>query len=217
MRFFRRRSRKAADSNKAPRGDLVVWWETAFTQKERDHILTKYQPLGLSVGFESGNKTLSVDSIVAPNGRPRLPLSSLATWFLSPADDLPLARRILDEAVRRGEGTSEQILDRHFVYQHMITVYYRDRLRDPSSLTHAIKACESQIALGVRAAEAFLSEFPDQPLPEHVGFKQLAIICEKQKDYSEAIRISDEALRQGWSGDWQKRIARCNKRMRKQS
>ena len=212
MRFFRRRSQKDSDSKRPPRSDLVDWWETEFTQKERDHILAKFQPLG----FERGKESASIERIVDPDGGPRLLLSSLATWFASPADDLPLARRILDEAVRRGEGTYGQILDRHFVYQHMITVYYRDRNRDPSSLALATEACESQIALGVRAAQAFLSEYPDQSLPTHVGFKQLAIIREKQKVYAEAIRLSEEAIRQGWSGDWDKRIARCKRRMEKQ-
>ena len=212
MRFFRRRSRKVSDSKKPPRSDLIDWWETEFTQKERDHILAKYQPLGLSRGKESD----SIERIIDPDGGSRLLLSSLATWFASPSEDLPLARRIIDEAVRRGEGRYGQILDRHFVYQHMITVYYRDRNRDPSSLALAIKACENQIALGVRTGQAFLSEYPGELLPAHVGFKQLAIIREKQKDYQEAIRLSEEALRQGWSGDWDKRIARCKRRMEKQ-
>jgi len=42
-----------------------------------------------------------------------------------------------------------------------------------------------------------------------VSFKQLAIIEEKQKKYEEAIKISNEALEQGWFGSWAKRIERC--------
>ena len=48
-----------------------------------------------------------------------------------------------------------------------------------------------------------------ETLPAHTGFEQLAIIRERDKDYDEAILLCEEALRHGWSGDWQKRIVRC--------
>ncbi len=43
--------------------------------------------------------------------------------------------------------------------------------------------------------------------------KQLAIVREKQKNYTEAIRIAKEALSQGWSGDWERRIVRCKNKL----
>lgn len=52
-------------------------------------------------------------------------------------------------------------------------------------------------------------------LPRHVGFDQLTIICEKQHDYAEAIRVSEMAMKQGWNGDWEARIARCQKKLAK--
>ena len=208
MRFFRRRSRNARDAARTSKSDLMMWWETEFNEEERNHILSKYQPLGLDSDMRP-----SIEHIIGTDGRAQLPLSTLATWFASPPSDLPLARRIIDKAVALGEGKSGQILDRHFVYQSMITVYYRDRNRDPAALELAIEACNSQIALGEQAARAFFGEYPSEPLPTHIGFKQLAIIREKQKDFAEAIRIAHEALRQGWSGDWEKRIGRCRKRM----
>ena len=44
------------------------------------------------------------------------------------------------------------------------------------------------------------------------GFEQLAIILEQNKDYDGAVRLSEEALRQGWAGDWGKCIDRCRQR-----
>ena len=58
------------------------------------------------------------------------------------------------------------------------------------------------------AAKAFKQEYPASPLPGHCGFRQLAIICDKQRDYSSAVRIVEEAARQGWAGDWAKRAER---------
>jgi hypothetical protein len=49
-------------------------------------------------------------------------------------------------------------------------------------------------------------------LPEHVGYKQLAIIRERAGDYAEALRLSKEAKREKWAGDWENRIARLEKK-----
>lgn len=54
-------------------------------------------------------------------------------------------------------------------------------------------------------------------LPRHVGFEQLAIIREKQQNYADAIRVSQLAMKQGWAGDWESRLARCEKKLAKKS
>ena len=149
------------------------------------------------------------------NGVPLLTLSALASWFLSPPKDLPIARRILQKGVELGEGTTGKVLDRHFIYHDMITVYYRDRSRDPDALELAVGACQEQIALAPIAAKGFLSEYPEQALPEHTGYKQLAIIREKQGNFEEAIELSTSASKQSWAGDWEKRIQRCQSRMKR--
>ncbi len=107
---------------------------------------------------------------------------------------------------------AERIFDEHFAYQVTIEERYRERDRDPAALAEAIAACETQIALAPKAAEAFLKAYPNSPLPSHRGFQQLAVIREKEGDYTEAIRLSEAALEQGWAGDWEKRIARCERR-----
>jgi len=57
------------------------------------------------------------------------------------------------------------------------------------------------------------SDDQEIPLPSHLGFEQLAIIEEKQGNYEETIKLSKEALKQGWRGDWEKRIERCMKKI----
>ncbi|GAB4274808.1 MAG: hypothetical protein Kow0056_03630 [Coriobacteriia bacterium] len=47
------------------------------------------------------------------------------------------------------------------------------------------------------------------PLPEHRGYQQLASLAEWDGDYDTAVRLSSEALRQGWKGDWILRLARA--------
>ena len=83
------------------------------------------------------------------------------------------------------------------------------------ALGAAISACERQIAFALRAAEFFRREYPTCSLPAHYGFTQLAIIRDKQGDWLEAIRLSRIALEQGWDGNWEDRIVRCEKKMKK--
>jgi len=101
-------------------------------------------------------------------------------------------------------------MDRHFLYQTKMEIYYRNRDVDDSALTSAIEACKQQIALSTKAKQAFLKQWGQ--LPSHVGYKQLCIIMEKQKNYDEVIRLASEAKMQGWTGDWDKRIEKCAKK-----
>jgi hypothetical protein len=106
------------------------------------------------------------------------------------------------------------ILDEHFALQERIESRYREREKDPTALRDTIAACEAQISMAPEVARAFREE-GFEPLPRHVGFQQLAVIREKEKNYDEAIRLSEEAKWQGWNGDWGKRIARLEKKMEK--
>lgn len=93
----------------------------------------------------------------------------------------------------------------------MIQVYYRARNRDENALALALEACEKQIALAPQVIREQPKDWK-RGLPAHLGFQQLAIVRERDRDYEAAIRLSEEALRQGWAGDWEKWIARCKRK-----
>ncbi len=97
----------------------------------------------------------------------------------------------------------------------MIQVYYRGREANPEALNKSINACEKQIHISPQVAERMKSEYPNSNLPSHVGYKQLSIILEKQKNYAEAIRLLKQARDQGWKGDWEERIVRCENKLLK--
>ena len=137
-------------------------------------------------------------------------LALVATWFLT-GDDILLARRIMAKSVERREAEVSATIDRHFIYDCMIQVYYRDRNRNENALALALKACEKQIALAPQVIREQPIEWEGE-LPAHLGFQQLAIVRERDRDYEDAIRLSEEALRQGWAGDWEKRIVRCKRK-----
>ena len=52
-------------------------------------------------------------------------------------------------------------------------------------------------------------------LPLHSGYKQLTIIYDKQKRWEEAIALCDQAMEQGWDGDWEERKKRYQKKLKR--
>ena len=137
-------------------------------------------------------------------------LSHLSGWFKKSE-----YRHIGYEIIRKAEELLDEtipLIDTHFLYHAKIELYYRNRDVDNYALSKAIDGCNQQIMISEKAIIAFQNE-DDAPLPGHTGFKQLCIIKEKQKDYISVIKIAEMAMKQGWSGDWEKRINRCRKKM----
>ena len=187
---------------------LGNWWLSAFTEQERNYILNKFQPLGRdSNSLISGN-------ITSTSGTAIKFLSGLAGSFYK-KDDRYIAYKLISKAEEIIEPNS-RILDIHFLYGTKIEIAYKDRDTRQNGLEIAIEACQQQISYSAKAADAFKNEYKDS-LPSHKGYKQLAIIREKQKMYDEAIKISENALKEGWAGDWENRIERCNKKALKSS
>jgi len=188
---------------------LTDWWLSTFTGEERNEIQARRPSL-----VTGDNQDIILTEQARPGstaGRAESSLMSLGIEFIQ-SKDFGIAERLIAKATEVG-GAS--ILDRHFDYQQMAQAYYRHRNDDPEVLALAIDACEKQILLGPEAAKAFLAEDHEDFLPAHHGFQQLAIIQEREKNYTEAIRLCREAMAQGWGGDWEKRIVRCENRLTK--
>lgn len=185
---------------------LSEWWLSEFTIEERNYILKKFQPMG-----SEGNSL--VDGEISYTSQTALGfLSGLAGWFDNEKD-----RKIAYRVLKKAEeliNESCNIIDVHFYCMNKIKIYYKDRDKDPNALNQAIEACKKQMEIAPKVKNAFLKEFDNDPLPAHTGFEQLCIIEEKRKNFESAINISKIALEQGWTGDWQKRIDRCNKKLK---
>ena len=184
---------------------LQDWWLTAFSDDERNLIQATFQPLGSS-GDPLTSGVISSTSQTAVGL-----LSALGGWFRKP-EDRAIAHKILDKAVDLSRDAP--VLDVHFLYQQMIETYYKDR-DEPEYMDKTVEACRKQIALAPIAAKAFKAEYGKSPLPAHKGYKQLAIILEKQARFQDAIALSRQAESQGWAGDWARRVERCEKKLEK--
>lgn len=187
---------------------LSNWWLSDFSEPEREYIVKTFQPLG------SSGESLIKGDIAYTDETPIGLLSALAACF-SKKDDRTIAYRMIKKAEEM-INESNNIMDIHFLYQNKLGIYYKNRDNDPDALEKAIEACKQQIEISPKAKVAFQKEYKDDPLPSHKGFEQLSIIEEKRKNFETAIKISKEALEQGWDGDWGKRIERCSKRLNKE-
>ena len=184
---------------------LEEWWLATFSEAERRYIESVYRPFG-----DPNPRPLTEGQILSTTQTAAGLLNGLATWCKR-ANDRHIAHRLLAKAEALA---GSEVLDRHFTYQGMIQTYYPDRDRDPQALPNAVRACEKQIALATKAAKAFKKAYRGAPLPQHVGFTQLAIVGEKDGNYAQAIQLSRDAMKHGWAGDWEKRIARCEAKLR---
>jgi tetratricopeptide (TPR) repeat protein len=209
--------------------NLVEWWLNDLSTDERqliyDNFWTKH---GGTVSQVIIHEDFSVDieDVQVPetmanyliegsprsSGSPARFLENIAAS--SYVKDLSFSRRVFEKAEELALK-ADDVLDLHFLYMHGLNRNYIERDRVEDALDKAIEYCEKQIALAPRAVEAFKVEFSQNEVPGHTGFTQLAIIRDKQKRYAEAIELCKEALRQGWDGDWEKRIERYEKKLTK--
>ncbi|MBZ0281527.1 MAG: hypothetical protein K8L97_12375 [Anaerolineae bacterium] len=191
---------------------LQDWYLSAFTDEERKYVESKYRPFGggaEGVGELEGTLTeRKITSVSSPSSS--MFLSGLSSFL---KDNSSLALRVLEKAEKEAIRKND-VNGLHFTYRWMIEFYYHDRDKISGALDKAIDACKCQIAIAPKVAKEWKKEFPNRPLPQHTGFNQLAIILEKQKDYKEAIKLSKDAYKQGWSGDWLKRIERCEEKLK---
>jgi hypothetical protein len=208
-------------SNAPASWDFWRWWTSSFSDKERRAIARVYAPKSSDTDLPK-TKDAAVHT-----------LTNISGWFDNPRERI-LAQHMLLKLEDLADETS--ILTRHFLYSHLAKTFYPSRDDDPSIMTKVIEACEQQIALGPKAMAAFKHDRvererslqasvrrfgtkhepsgPFQP-PSHVGFRQLAIIREKEGNIEEALRVSRVAMKQGWNDDWEKRIARLETKLAK--
>lgn len=170
---------------------LNDWWLSCFSEDERDYIVNTFESLVLGGG---GRDYLIEGNIDSSNKSPSHFLYEIASFFYK-KEDRNIGFSFLEKAEELLDVNCD-ILDFHFLYSNKIKLYYKHREIEADALATAIEACKQQIAIAPEAKKAFLNSdlYKDTQLPAHVGFKQLAIIEEKRKNYKKAIEISKTAL-----------------------
>jgi hypothetical protein len=206
--------------------DLKEWWNTSLTPEQRNQIARDYQPMGFILGVpylyakivgndncETGKCCfLDVLACVATDG---------AKVIVANKTEVTVK-----EALNQPRKNFKDI---HLALTGLIKHYYRQR-DDQAHYQKAKELCWLQISISTHAAKTFSK--PIQPkgislkklegilgrklagygtpqtLPSHVGYKQMAIILEKEGDLEGAIKLSQKALKQGWTDNYDKRIVK---------
>ncbi|MEX0998400.1 MAG: hypothetical protein WD000_00345 [Thermodesulfobacteriota bacterium] len=183
--------------------ELTDWWHEVFTEEEKKRIIDAYKPLD-----SAEDNPLTEENVTGMSLSVAGFLWSLSSWFEGP-NDRDIARKILQKAeeINPERGIVEDVLDKHFTLSQAIKIHYRDRKID-NYYQKAIEYCRRQIDLAPQAKDSFLKKYPEQGLPSHVGYKQLVVILDKERKWIKAIELCKKAKQEGWSGDWDNRIAR---------
>lgn len=184
--------------------NLTRWWLTAFDEQERSLICNRCTCIGLpgtgKYWYEEAEISSWLESATKAIG-------GIANMFQKDGER-HIAYKVLEKAESLINDETP-ILDIHFLYMSKIETTYLD-----SNIHECINACYQQIAISQSAAAAFRAEYRG-PLVEHTGYKRLAMIREHQGEFLECVRVCNQALSEGWTGDWAKRVVRCEEREKK--
>ena len=186
--------------------NLEDWWLNELTEEERDLIRKRDK----YTSFPQKETYIDEGEILSSSITKVKLFKSLFGMFV-PNDEYEIAEKVL----KKGEtfiGEDSDILDEHFFYLGAIDFYYSLRDEKEDALDKAIEYCKKQIDISQEAKAAFLKD-EWRALPNHRGYKQLAIIYGKQKQYEKALEITKQAHAQGWNEDSERRIARLEKKI----
>lgn len=218
MSIFKKLSNRQAVKGEIGYFGLGEWWLSTFNEEQRTFFKHAYTYFG--VGASSNDYPLTEGDNTSVSHYSVYTLTGMIGALRKQPRYLYLVRSILQQAEIRQDGTP---LDLHYLYHTTIEVAYQQRNEHPEALNLAVEACQKQIAIARQSAKMFKDEMSEAErqrtfgaqLPAHAGYTQLCIIYEKEKRYSEIIQLAHKAKEEGWAGDWDKRIARCQNRLQK--
>ena len=177
------------------------WWNTSLTLEEKATIESAFRPLG-NVSAEalvSSNDLNSIGNLVGHLKKE--PIRHLGYKILEYADTLI------------SENTP--VLTLHFYWAARGEFYYRWREKDDFALEEAVKSFQLQIGLAQNALSVFTENEQWGFVPAHAGYRQLRIIEERRGNLTLARALCEQARSQGWADDWDKNIARIDKKLAK--
>jgi tetratricopeptide (TPR) repeat protein len=215
---------------------LTDWWNINFSEKEKiilsENYTIKYDPnylgihdLDINILTESNIVVFNLDDdFTKINFKQKaffIQQSSVISFLMELACCVNWSNgssaydKIYNKIEDLIENVELPILDIHFFYMNQIGRYFSGRDLNSKNYEKLIHYCKKQVEIAPKAAAAFSKIGSDGFIPSHTGFKRLAIIFEKEKKYQEAIFYCQQALTQGWNGDWEHRIKRMQIKLNK--
>jgi len=100
--------------------------------------------------------------------------------------DYVFAEPILLEAL---EAKDDNVIDRHFTYNSLIDLYYKQRESSPDAIEKCIQYCLEDINILEDFLQAFKMEYNDPAPPLIPSIQRLIIIYEKLGNFEEGIKL----------------------------
>lgn len=128
-----------------------------------------------------------------------------------------LTEIILLEAL---ESKDDNVIDRHFTYNSLIDLYYKQRESSPDAIEKCIKYCVEDINILEDFLQAFKMEYGDPTPPVIPSIKRLIIIYEKSGNFEEGIKLCGMAqelsLSDTTKGGFEGRQVKLEKKLKRQ-
>ncbi len=182
---------------------LTPWWLSHFIDSERKYVRVRSSGSAWSWSWGFDDAALHDQRLVSDV------LCELASFFRT-QHERSLARRFFEKAEELAKADP---IDLHFTYTQMIRFYCREMPPEAQVIQLAEQACQKQISIATSTRSAYLTLFPGESLAGHPGFEQLAILREHETKFYEAIQLCQQAAAQGWAGDWEWRIRKCQAKL----
>jgi tetratricopeptide (TPR) repeat protein len=109
------------------------------------------------------------------------------------ANDYEFAEKVLLKALDVDDNNPT---DRHFVYNQLIDLYYKQRGSRQDAIDRCVSFCKKDIDSIDVFLDAWMEEYDDGP-PRIPSFERLAMIYERQGEYACVIDICDMAIKLG--------------------
>lgn len=163
-------------------------WYKELSKTER-RKLRKYKT---AMG-PNGKEISMLDFPRAPEGQTKRGFVGSAGKAISAGDYEFAEKRMLEGLAMEGTLT-----DKHFIYNDLIDLYYKQRNDRDDAIDLCIKYCKKDIEIAGRFLGVQKRKYgSDTDLPRMPAFKRLAIIYENQEKYEKAIEICEKALDKG--------------------
>lgn len=128
-----------------------------------------------------------------------------------------LTEIILLEALK---AKDDNVIDRHFTYNSLIDLYYKQRESSPDAIEKCIKYCVEDINTLENFLQAFKMEYGDPTPPVIPSIKRLIIIYEKLGKFEEGINLCGMAQKLSLSdttkGGFEGRQVKLEKKLNRQ-
>jgi len=184
-------------------------WFLNLNTKEKAKVRKYY-----SMGFNADPKYLDTGDISYSTTTQQKFLAAIGHNALI-QKDYAFAETVLLKAL---QSEDDNVIDRHFVYNSLIDLYYKQRGSRPDAIEKCIEYCLQDIKILKEFIDAWKKEYGDE-IPRIPSVERLAIIYEKHGKFEEAIRICEMALKFGihdsTKGGFEGRKARLQKKLKK--